>query len=251
VAVVTVNYNTVHLIGLLLWSLHTRLAPGLLTEIVVVDNASEDGSLELLRAAAEAGLCRLVVKETNVHHGPGLNQGLDVLADLAGDGGTSPRWVRVLDSDCVVVRPEVLTEVVGRSERLGAAVVGEPEWDRWQGVSRYGTHCLLLDPAVTWRDPIEAFEPGGGPSIRLLRSCRAAGRTLMDFAFLADGYIIHRGRSSLIGVVQRSEHTHPLFEWALEHHEPHFGGVAGAQDRYRALVSEFDADGAPSERSRS
>ena len=33
-----------------------------------------------------------------------------------------------------------------------------------------------------------------------------------------------------------------MYEWALGHHEPHFGGVAGARELYFELVGRFDAD---------
>lgn len=69
-----------------------------------------------------------------------------------------------------------------------------------------------------------------------------------DFPFTREGYVIHRGRSTLSAVVERGETEHPLFDWAMEHHEPHFQGVEGARERYAALVAEFEdagADGGP------
>ncbi|MEZ4863673.1 MAG: hypothetical protein R3C14_20295 [Caldilineaceae bacterium] len=48
------------------------------------------------------------------------------------------------------------------------------------------------------------------------------------------------GRNTLAAVRQRGETANPLYEWALDHHEPHFQEVRVAQSRYAALVSEFN-----------
>lgn len=59
------------------------------------------------------------------------------------------------------------------------------------------------------------------------------------FGFTADGYVIHRGRGSLAAVTATEERTNPLYAWARDHHEPHFGNVPGASERYRDLVAAF------------
>jgi hypothetical protein len=51
--------------------------------------------------------------------------------------------------------------------------------------------------------------------------------------------VIHLGRGTLAGVLERGEATHPHFEWARDHNEPHFQEVPGACARYEALVDEF------------
>jgi hypothetical protein len=33
--------------------------------------------------------------------------------------------------------------------------------------------------------------------------------------------------------------SHPCYEWAEDHHAPHFAGVPGADQRYHALLREF------------
>ena len=90
VAVVTVNYNTAKLIALLLWSLHRVLKSHAPAEVVVIDNGSSDGSVELLAGLAKAGLCQLLANETNRQPGPGLNQGLSYLANRACATGRAP-----------------------------------------------------------------------------------------------------------------------------------------------------------------
>src|SRR5579862_2898126 len=98
-AVVTVSFNTMELTALLLWSLY-RVLEANDVEIVVVDNGSTDGSRELLTSVAEARRCDLIVSPSNIGHGPGLNVGLRAPA------AQRAQWVWVLDSDCVVARPD-------------------------------------------------------------------------------------------------------------------------------------------------
>lgn len=242
VAVVTVNYNTAALVSLLIWSLYRVLAPGTLDQVVVVDNGSGDGSVDLLSGLADAGLCWLVANSDNRQHGPGLNQGLSHLARRALLTGHAPAWVWVLDSDCAVARPDALEAALRSAGGTQAAVVGESQPDPWHGTERFGTHCLLIDPARTWRDPLALFEAGGDPSFAFLSSCRAAGLPLAEFGFLRDGYVIHRGRGTLARLVESQETSNPLYSWALGHHEAHFGEVDGAAERYERLTARFRAE---------
>src|SRR5579862_3160459 len=79
VGVVVVSYNTINLTAQMIYSLYLRVhAPRF--HLVVVDNASTDGSAQMLRALAEAGLCDVILNENQRYHGPGLNQAVDYLA---------------------------------------------------------------------------------------------------------------------------------------------------------------------------
>jgi len=238
VAVVTVSYNTRKLTAFLVWSLWRVLRWSAL-EIVVVDNGSQDGSVELLAAAEQDGVCALLANDTNRHHGPGLNQGISWLASRP---GRAPSWVWVLDSDVVVARPDALSSALGAAMTASAAIVGEPHWDRWHHVERFETYSLLLDPAQVWRHDVEPFTGGGDPSFELLRSAAAHGVRAAPFPFTAEGYLIHRGRGSLAAVVAAGDPSHPLYQWATEHNEPHFAEVPGAEQRHRALLRSFRAE---------
>jgi hypothetical protein len=82
--------------------------------------------------------------------------------------------------------------------------------------------------------------PGGGdPSSGLLISAARLGIAMAPFPFTAAGYVIHRGRGSLAAVYAAGDRSHPFYEWAADHHEPHFAGVPGADQRYHALLQEF------------
>src|ERR1035441_7001240 len=209
VAVVSVSYNTRELTGLLLWSLRRIVNwPGL--EIVIVDNGSRDGSAELLADAEQAGFCAVLANDVNRQHGPGLNQGISWLASRP---GPLPAWIWILDSDVIAARPDVLAAALGGAQINRAALVGEPQWDPWHQIEGFGLYSLLLDPAQVWR-------PGIGP-------------------FTAGGHVIHRGRGSLAAVFEAGDRSHPLYDWATGHHDPHFGGIPGADQRYQALLRAF------------
>lgn len=241
VAVVTVSYNTRELTALLLWSLR-RILRWESLEIVVVDNGSADGSAQLLARIEAAGGCRLIANTGNAMHGPALNQAMSFLASR---GTELPRWVWVLDSDVVISRPDALAKAVGRAEETGAAITGESWWDPWDERYSFLAYSLLIDPVRVWRDGIEPFAGGGDPAGDLLTSADAQGETLAEFSFVRDRYLIHRGRSSLFTVWESGDTAHPSYDWALDHHEPHFALVEGAAARHDELMRAFRAEVGP------
>jgi hypothetical protein len=208
----------------LLWSLR-RIVNWPDLEIVIVDNASRDGSAELLAEAAHAGVCVLLANDVNRQHGPGLNQGISWLASRP---GPRPAWIWILDSDVVVARPDVLCAALAVADSQRAALVGEPQWDPWHQAERFGLYSLLLDPARVWRPGIGPFTDGGDPSFDLLSCAARSGLRLAGFPFTAEGQVIHRGRGSLAAVFAAADRSHPLYDWAAGHHDPHFGEVPGS-----------------------
>jgi len=96
-----------------------------------------------------------------------------------------------------------------------------------------------LDPAVVWQQQTGPFTGGGDPSLGLLVSAARLGIPMAPFPFTAAGHVIHRGRGSLAAVYAAGDRSHPFYEWAADHHEPHFAGVPGADQRYHALLQEF------------
>ena len=236
VGLVTASYNTRELTALLLWSLY-RVLDHAVDTVVVVDNASTDGSRELLSLAREAGICTLITNDANVGHGPALNQGIDVLVEQA-----TVEWIWVLDSDCVIARPDALDAVEANVGPRAPAIIGEAHWDRWLNRHRFTLSSLIIDPTQLRDHALPGFNAGGDPSIDLLDGAERHGLLSIAFPFTADGHVIHRGRGSLAGIAARHEESHPLYEWARDHHEPHFGGVPGADRRYDDLVSRFRAD---------
>ncbi|HUF33954.1 MAG TPA: glycosyltransferase [Acidimicrobiales bacterium] len=229
------SFNTIEFTALLLWSLHRVLDDDV--EVVVVDNGSSDGSGRLLAEASEAGLCRLLANDENTHHGPALNQAMGELVEQP----TPPRYVWILDSDVVIRRGDVLREALAVAGS-GAAIVGERHWDPWHEMHRLELYSLLIDPMQIWHPGAPTFRDDGDPSFELLAAAQQAGLAAENFPFAADGYLIHRGRASLAGVVTSDDRSHPLYEWALEHHAPHFGGIPGARERYESILTRFRSE---------
>jgi glycosyltransferase involved in cell wall biosynthesis len=241
VTAVTVSYNTRELTAFLLWSLRTIVSWAEL-EIVVVDNGSGDGSAQLLAEAERGGACTLLANPGNRHHGPGLNQAISYLASRP---GPRPEWIWILDSDVVAARPGALSAAVAMAREHSAALVGEPQHDQWHPGGRFGMYSLLMDPTVAWQQQTGPFADGGDPSLGLLTSAGRLGIPMAAFPFTAAGHLIHRGRGSLAAVHAASDRSHPLYEWAADHHAPHFAGVPGADQRYHALLQEFREETGP------
>ena len=234
-AALTVSYNTRELTAFLLWSLRTIVSwPEL--EILVVDNGSRDGSAQLLAEAERGGACTLLANHDNRHHGPGLNQGISYLAARP---GPRPEWIWILDSDVVAARPDALSAAATVAREHSAALVGEPQHDQWHPDGRFGMYSLLMNPTVAWQEQAGPFADGGDPSLGLLVSAARRGIPMAPFPFTAAGHVIHRGRGSLAAVYATGDRSHPFYEWAAGHHEPHFAGVPGADQRYGALQQEF------------
>ena len=85
------------------------------------------------------------------------------------------------------------------------------------------------------------FVEGGDPVGDFEQSCRRLRVPIGTFPFTADGFIVHLGRGTLAGVYERRETSNAFFDWAADHHEPHFQQVPEAQAKYSALREEFDA----------
>jgi GT2 family glycosyltransferase len=106
VSIIVLNYNGAAIIERCLASVQSQTYRR--SELIVVDNASTDGSLALLERAAAADRLKLVRSSTNVGCAAGRNLGLraatgEVVAFMDNDGYPSPTWlaeaVGVLCSD--------------------------------------------------------------------------------------------------------------------------------------------------------
>jgi hypothetical protein len=240
--VVVVNYNTRQLVAQLIYSLYRTLRPRRF-RLVVVDNGSTDGSAELLSAVAAAGLCDLIRNPDNRYHGPGLNQGVSYLAEATQRDGEVPiSSVWLLDSDCVVLRPDALSAPCAVMRDTGAALVGQRGYDTSGEDELLGLHSLLIDPAQVWQPAIPPFQDHGSPSEALQRSCAQAGLLAVDFPYTRGGYIVHVGRGSLREIAATQDRSNRQYEWATTHNEPHFALEADAPAAYAVFQAAFARD---------
>jgi hypothetical protein len=246
VGVAVVGYNTLDLTALTIYSLFRHVRT-LRLRLVVVDNASTDGSAQMLEALADAGLCEVILNQEQRYHGPALNQAFNHLArrQRAVPAHERVGAVWVLDSDCMVVRDDTLPAAIDLLRREKAGIVGQWSDDRWHRGDMMGLHSLLLDPRLIWRAPVTPFQEEGSPSEALQRSAVRAGVRAVEFPFTREGYVVHVGRGTLRAIAAGEERGNRYFEWAASHHEPHFMEQDGARARYRELLEEFAADVGP------
>lgn len=116
-SVIVVNYNTRHLLQEMMTALQNS-ASGLSLQIIIIDNASRDGSAEYIRDTWPA--LDLIANSTNVGFGRANNQALPLLRG---------RHVLLLNTDAFV-SPESLRVALAQLDRysdcgiLGARLVG-------------------------------------------------------------------------------------------------------------------------------
>jgi glycosyltransferase involved in cell wall biosynthesis len=242
VGVVMVSFNTMQITAQAIYALFRHLKQAEF-RLLVVDNASTDGSAQMLAALADAGLCEVILNTRQRYHGPALNQALDHLAAAQVASTLTPvRYVWVLDSDCIVIDRDTLGAAVHLMATTGAGLVGQSVFDDWHHGDMMGLHSLLLDPRQVWRDPIMPFAEHGSPSQDLQRSANRYGIRAAEFPFTRGGYVIHLGRATLRAIAARGERDNRYFDWASTHHEPHFMGDPDAPARYAAYVRAFTAE---------
>lgn len=246
VGVVTVNWNTRGLLARLVFGLRRVLPPGDVGEIVVVDNASDDGSVELARALEAAGVVRLIANDENRYHGLGLTQGVDALLE---SGDIDLVWA--LDTDVLVLRKDAVRAAAQSLREHNAVLAADlddyaPEPPHVT-TERLSACSILFDPAVVWRAPHSRFRHDGEPSRQLQADLVAHGHRLLAFPFCARGYILHLGRATLAEVRRRGDVDNEFSDWAATHHEPHYGlrpdgsQLASEFERaYRAAVPDDD-----------
>jgi GT2 family glycosyltransferase len=114
VSVIVVNYNTAHLLKDMMASL--RKAQGAAkTEVIIVDNASRDDSVALMRRDADFADVTLIVNEANVGFGRANNQAVR---------HASGRFVLLLNTDAFI-QPDTLRKTLEFMEKEpGCGILG-------------------------------------------------------------------------------------------------------------------------------
>ena len=218
VAVVTVNYNTKELLAKLIFSLRRIVGQdGWLGPIVVVDNHSTDGSVEMLQALAKAKIVTPIFNHVQKYHGPGLNQGIELLAQKAraGEAGFEKiDYVAVVDSDVRMLRGDIFPDTIAFMTKQGAALVGEIA--EHEGIpGGYAHVCtLLFDPAKVWRRGFSPFEEHGVPALEFQRSMVRRNVSRCSFPFTTQQYTLHLWSGTLKVINASGLHTNKYFKWS-------------------------------------
>jgi glycosyltransferase involved in cell wall biosynthesis len=250
VGIVVANFNTRRLIAQLVFSLYRLLGRNEFAQIVIVDNASTDGSSELLNALHHAQLIHLIGNRSQRYHGPALTQGISWLArrqrGLPADERLDYVWV--IDSDVIVLRRDTVRDALRLLEESDAAAVGQKTGDpAYDELLRHNPEMLdpcslMLKPARIWRDPIPPFVEDGAPSTALQVGADAQGLRLVAFPFVEGGYLLHLGRGTLREVADRNETTNRYYKWAVDHRDYHFAGKADGAELLASFTKLFDAE---------
>jgi hypothetical protein len=161
VSVIVVNYNTAHLLHDMGSALSAARA-GLALEVIVVDNASRDGSVELLQTDPTFATARLIMNAVNVGFGRANNQAVE---------HATGRYVLLLNTDAFV-SADTLAKTVARMDEspecgvIGVRLVGrdgavQPScrsfptpWNLFlarSGLGRFFPKARMVDD-VTWDD---------------------------------------------------------------------------------------------------
>lgn len=218
-SLVVANHNARELIGQLVFGLHRVLDPEEVHRLVVVDNASTDGSVELLEELQSANLLTLVRRSERPYHGPGLNAGLSFLAANQDDPTLQTDLVGVMDSDVFALRPGGLTTAVALMRDLHAVMSGPA---RGEMVPFYAHPSLLLmDPARVWSGEVPVFREHGAPGIPMQEHLRATGQHIATFPFFQFRYFLHLGHGTVKNLddkAHRANRYHPWAATGLQHH---------------------------------
>jgi GT2 family glycosyltransferase len=260
VSVILVNYNTAHLLERCIGDLR-QASEGLRVQTLIVDNASKDDSLAVIRACLPD--CELIVNTVNVGFGRANNQALPRCAG---------RYVLLLNTDAFV-SPDTLRRTVAEMDAdpacgvLGVQLTGsdgavQPScryfptpWNTFlvhTGLARWFPRARLVDDphwdpaqpaACDWVpgcyylvrrevvDRVGLFDPRYFLYMEEVDHCRAVRADGWTVRYLPDTRVIHLGGESAKsdGTLSQSgrQLSRLLVESELLYYRKH-GGAAGA-----------------------
>jgi hypothetical protein len=244
VAAVVVNYGTRRLTAQLIYSIYRIVGPDRFAAIVVVDNGSRDGSVEMLDALERAGLVHAIRNRRHRYHGPGINQGISWLARRQQTVEAAERidFVWVLDSDVLLLRRPVVEDAVATLRRTGAAILGQRFEQGGEDRELVALSTLMLDPSQVWRPPFPPFLDDGAPSRALQQAVLADLLHINDFPFLHHSYALHLGSGTLDQIAGRGERRNRFYRYSLDHREPHYNEHPLGSRLRAAVLAHYDRD---------
>jgi predicted O-methyltransferase YrrM len=226
-----VSYNTGGYLANLLTSLAAYVRDGSIRRVHVWDNASSDGTDELLvRWAARCEWLSVRRSRANVHHGPAL----DALLREA----CQTDWVLVLDADTEM--KAAFAPTLERLDLTDAAFVGQIHPQMPQ-LYAYLAHLLIHRGTYRTLPP---FRHHGAPGIDYFAAVERSRRPFVRFRWC--DYVTHFGQASLRQVVAGGDRDHEFYEFARREIERSGDAVARREiDRAMALRLRHAIDALP------
>lgn len=231
-ALVTVNFSTLRWLKLMLLTLSEQSALESLADIVIVDNASRDGSLDFLRQlAARVPGIGLIENRHFLSHARGMRLGFKALSK----GASTANVVLSIDTDVIFLRHDALKALTSEFEQ-GAVLAGEMRHGLYE-VPEAQASFLAARRDVMARGEIMPWVNHGAPSYWMQRSIRKAGLPVSDFRSNFDGYALHRGRA---GVAAAKAFRPNGSYGSIPNDEPHFMGVFKGAEIWRDVEAHWE-----------
>lgn len=244
VSLVTVSFNTLDHVKLMLLTLADTLGKQDLKRIVIVDNGSTDGSREFL--ARLGAPVAVVHNDGRSTHARGLRVGISYIErkekEVAADQRTNVYLI--VDPDIIFLREDWFEAMTNRI-LAEVAIVGELQYDVGEPYAH--PSCLMLRRDCYQDSAIWPFVDHGAPALWLQQSLRKAGYAIFDFPVRSENYVLHVGRGSIAGI-KRSVPTSP---YATVCDDAHFHGnqrgdalLREARQRFQNLLAGGGEEGA-------
>ena len=163
--------------------------------LLLIDNGSGDESRESLEQLCSQApdRTRLILNESNVHHGPAMDQALHLV---------NTPFALFLDSDCEVLRGGFVEAMLARAgEDPRNYAVGKKIFMNDRGfdiLEGPGAHpyirpiCMLVRREIYLQCP--PFERHGAPCLANMRAAQASGFELVSFP--VEDFVRHEGRGT-------------------------------------------------------
>ena len=241
VGIAIVNYNTADLLSHLLFSLFRIVGRWQLGNVIVVDNASTDGSRALLRALSDVGLLQAVFNNQQCYHGPALNQALDLLLDKHRAPSLPEDHIErvwILDSDTIVLREDTVAAALSHIDATGAGLTGEVQFDALpEGYIHPSS--MLVDLTRAFPEGTAIFEDSGAPATALHRGLRRRGIGIEHFPFRSQNYVLHLQRGTRRRLAAIGDLANRHYEEQLQKAEYHYHGNRDGKQLHETFLRMF------------
>jgi|GEM_PF-2103018 glycosyltransferase involved in cell wall biosynthesis len=245
IAIVIVNFNTVHYLKLLLITLSESLYEyrRLIKQIVIVDNASRDGSKDFLNQFESVQGISIVNNGKGLNHANGLRIGIRHIDETEKDIPKSGKsnYYLTIDSDVIIIRNDLWADIQEVIYQRSPDLLGEIQHD--VGFPYVHPSFMLIKKWAYHREGIIPFINNGAPALYLQQSLRARRAEIVDFPVRKDGYIVHRGRGAIQGVQRyRRFHSYATVSGQEHFHGNNQGGIIwdAVEKKHAEIIGEPD-----------